>query len=105
MLGGWCLPVAGCDNSCVCLLALGCALPLQKMGGATAEIMCDLLAFEADRRAVSITLNRSYARPSSAMLGMSAGHSLIKGPWLLCWCGRHARCGVTNLLGACRFLL
>lgn len=29
----------------------------QKVGGATGEIMCDLLAFEADRRAVSITIN------------------------------------------------
>ncbi|KAL5224580.1 hypothetical protein ABZP36_011219 [Zizania latifolia] len=27
-------------------------------GGATAEIMCDLLSFEADRRAVNITINR-----------------------------------------------
>jgi len=30
----------------------------QKLGGATAEIMSDLLAFEADRRAVNITINR-----------------------------------------------
>ena len=30
----------------------------QKLGGATATIMCDLLAFEADRRAVNITINR-----------------------------------------------
>jgi hypothetical protein len=30
----------------------------QKLGGATSEIMCDLLAFEADRRAVNITINR-----------------------------------------------
>nr|ACJ84285.1 unknown [Medicago truncatula] len=29
----------------------------QKLGGATAEIMSDLLAFEADRRAVNITIN------------------------------------------------
>ncbi|KAG6498439.1 hypothetical protein ZIOFF_046352 [Zingiber officinale] len=29
----------------------------QKLGGATAEIMPDLLAFEADRRAVNITIN------------------------------------------------
>ncbi|KAF8670948.1 hypothetical protein HU200_036373 [Digitaria exilis] len=29
----------------------------QKLGGATAEIMCDLLSFEADRRAVNITIN------------------------------------------------
>eukprot|EP00899_Mesostigma_viride_P005277 jgi/Mesvir1/14750/Mv05393-RA.1 len=29
----------------------------KRMGGATAEIMSDLLAFEADRRAVSITIN------------------------------------------------
>ncbi|CAI5976472.1 unnamed protein product [Closterium sp. NIES-65] len=29
----------------------------KRVGGATAEIMCDLLAFEADRRAVSITIN------------------------------------------------
>ncbi|GBG75744.1 hypothetical protein CBR_g20991 [Chara braunii] len=29
----------------------------QKLGGATAEIMCDLLAFEADRRAIDITIN------------------------------------------------
>ncbi|KAG9153487.1 hypothetical protein Leryth_018754 [Lithospermum erythrorhizon] len=30
----------------------------QKLGGATAEIMSELLAFEADRRAVNITINR-----------------------------------------------
>lgn len=30
----------------------------QKLGGATSTIMCDLLAFEADRRAVNITINR-----------------------------------------------
>ncbi|KAG6502350.1 hypothetical protein ZIOFF_042242 [Zingiber officinale] len=30
----------------------------QKLGGATAEIMPDLLAFEVDRRAVNITINR-----------------------------------------------
>jgi V-type H+-transporting ATPase subunit d len=29
----------------------------QKLGGATSTIMCDLLAFEADRRAVNITIN------------------------------------------------
>ncbi|WJX34225.1 V-type proton ATPase subunit d1 [Trifolium repens] len=29
----------------------------QKLGGATTEIMSDLLAFEADRRAVNITIN------------------------------------------------
>ncbi|RZS13821.1 hypothetical protein BHM03_00045437, partial [Ensete ventricosum] len=29
----------------------------QKLGGATSEIMSDLLAFEADRRAVNITIN------------------------------------------------
>ncbi|KAK9010735.1 hypothetical protein V6N11_043604 [Hibiscus sabdariffa] len=29
----------------------------QKLGGATAEIMSDLLSFEADRRAVNITIN------------------------------------------------
>ncbi|XP_043808613.1 V-type proton ATPase subunit d2 isoform X2 [Manihot esculenta] len=29
----------------------------EKLGGATAEIMTDLLAFEADRRAVNITIN------------------------------------------------
>eukprot|EP00475_Leptophrys_vorax_P037059 TRINITY_DN63386_c0_g1_i1.p1 TRINITY_DN63386_c0_g1~~TRINITY_DN63386_c0_g1_i1.p1 ORF type:complete len:352 (-),score=33.85 TRINITY_DN63386_c0_g1_i1:252-1307(-) len=29
----------------------------KSVGGATSEIMCDLLAFEADRRAVSITIN------------------------------------------------
>ncbi|KAK3413046.1 hypothetical protein EUGRSUZ_I02249 [Eucalyptus grandis] len=29
----------------------------QKLGGATAEIMSDLLGFEADRRAVNITIN------------------------------------------------
>ncbi|XBI17972.1 hypothetical protein VPH35_059881 [Triticum aestivum] len=28
-----------------------------KLGGATAEIMCNLLSFEADRRAVNITIN------------------------------------------------
>lgn len=33
-------------------------IPKQKLGGATAEIMSDLLAFEADRRAVNITINR-----------------------------------------------
>ncbi|KAK4409883.1 V-type proton ATPase subunit d1 [Sesamum angolense] len=35
------------------------ALPyrITKLGGATAEIMSDLLAFEADRRAVNITIN------------------------------------------------
>ncbi|KAL5095952.1 hypothetical protein RYX36_000279 [Vicia faba] len=32
-------------------------IPNQKLGGATAEIMSDLLAFEADRRAVNITIN------------------------------------------------
>lgn len=32
----------------------------QKLGGATAEIMSDLLAFEADRRAVNITINRYF---------------------------------------------
>lgn len=36
----------------------------QKLGGATAEIMSDLLAFEADRRAVNITINR-YCKYSS----------------------------------------
>ncbi|MBA0704999.1 hypothetical protein Golax_017219 [Gossypium laxum] len=30
---------------------------LLKLGGATSEIMSDLLAFEADRRAVNITIN------------------------------------------------
>ncbi|EFJ21507.1 hypothetical protein SELMODRAFT_96980 [Selaginella moellendorffii] len=29
----------------------------KKLGGATGELMCDLLAFEADRRAVNITIN------------------------------------------------
>ncbi|MCO5605865.1 hypothetical protein L7F22_060049 [Adiantum nelumboides] len=29
----------------------------KKLGGATSEIMCDLLSFEADRRAVNITIN------------------------------------------------
>ncbi|CAN6832669.1 unnamed protein product [Brassica oleracea] len=29
----------------------------QKLDGATSEIMSDLLAFEADRRAVNITIN------------------------------------------------
>jgi vacuolar-type H+-ATPase subunit C/Vma6 len=30
----------------------------KKLGGATSTIMCDLLAFEADRRAINITINR-----------------------------------------------
>lgn len=30
----------------------------QGIGGATAELMCDLLSFEADWRAVNITVNR-----------------------------------------------
>lgn len=30
----------------------------QKLGGATSEIMSDLLSFEADRRAVNISINR-----------------------------------------------
>lgn len=30
----------------------------EKLGGTTAEVMSDLLAFEADRRALNITLNR-----------------------------------------------
>lgn len=34
----------------------------QKLGGATAEIMSDLLAFEADRRAVNISINRLVLR-------------------------------------------
>lgn len=29
----------------------------KKMGGATAELMCEILEFEADRRAINITLN------------------------------------------------
>jgi vacuolar-type H+-ATPase subunit C/Vma6 len=29
----------------------------NKLGGTTAEVMSDLLAFEADRRALNITLN------------------------------------------------
>lgn len=28
-----------------------------KIGGATGELMCDLLSFEADRRSINITLN------------------------------------------------
>lgn len=36
---------------------------VQGLGGATSAIMCDLLAFEADRRAVNITINR-YASVS-----------------------------------------
>ncbi|KAK5836307.1 hypothetical protein PVK06_012090 [Gossypium arboreum] len=32
----------------------------QKLGGATTEIMSDLLAFEADRRVVNISINRYY---------------------------------------------
>jgi len=36
----------------------------QKLGGATAEIMSDLLSFEADRRAVNITINRFVSVPS-----------------------------------------
>lgn len=32
--------------------------PLQGLGGATAELMCDLLSFEADWRSVNITVNR-----------------------------------------------
>lgn len=30
----------------------------EKLGGTTSEVMSDLLAFEADRRALNITLNR-----------------------------------------------
>jgi hypothetical protein len=30
----------------------------EKLGGTTADVMSDLLAFEADRRALNITLNR-----------------------------------------------
>jgi hypothetical protein len=33
----------------------------EKLGGTTAEVMSDLLAFEADRRALNITLNRCAA--------------------------------------------
>ncbi|RHN44195.1 putative ATPase, V0 complex, c/d subunit [Medicago truncatula] len=36
----------------------------QKLGGATAEIMSDLLAFEADRRAVNITITCCLCFPS-----------------------------------------
>lgn len=35
-----------------------CDCAEQKLGGATSTIMCDLLSFEADRRAVNITINR-----------------------------------------------
>ena len=45
----------------------------QKLGGATAEIMSDLLAFEADRRAVNITINRygEYKKISYNLLSFS----------------------------------
>jgi V-type H+-transporting ATPase subunit d len=29
----------------------------QEIGGDTAEVMCEILAFEADRRAITITVN------------------------------------------------
>lgn len=37
----------------------------ENLGGTTSEVMSDLLAFEADRRALNITLNRcvSYTNP------------------------------------------
>jgi hypothetical protein len=34
----------------------------EKLGGTTSEVMSDLLAFEADRRALNITLNRWACR-------------------------------------------
>lgn len=43
------------SNECSCDV-----ISKQKLGGATAEIMSDLLAFEADRRAVNITINRYH---------------------------------------------
>lgn len=47
-------------NASNCYLKSNMYVPcsVQKLGGATAEIMSDLLAFEADRRAVNITINR-----------------------------------------------
>ena len=39
------------------------------MGGATSEIMGDLLAFEADRRAVNITINRYVHDHNLAAVG------------------------------------
>ena len=41
---------------------------MQSLGGATAEIMSDLLAFEADRRAINITINRYHVQSSAAIL-------------------------------------
>lgn len=53
----------------------------QRLGGATAEIMCDLLAFEADRRSINITLNslgtdlsREDRKRLYPDLGLLSGH-------------------------------
>jgi V-type H+-transporting ATPase subunit d len=43
----------------------------EKLGGTTSEVMSDLLAFEADRRALNITLNRWVGAASVVCLGWS----------------------------------
>lgn len=52
----------------------------QKLGGATAEIMSDLLAFEADRRAVNITINR-YVEARKVLYNFDCSSYLYKLFW------------------------